>query len=172
VVAPATAGGTPQPAQVAPVGEAFALRPGDQIVYPAAVPFTFANQGQEPARMLTAVVLPAGSGSPPSSSWVEGTPAAEAMAGVSSEILGDAVAPGWPRPPLRLVVDRLALGRAKRSRRGRCRCCLRSRRGSSDSNWSMGSSRCREGVAARCRTPPRVLPMGWSEATRSFSLGG
>ena len=110
VIAPAATSGTPQPAQVAPVGQEFELRPGDQIVYPANVPFTFANTGQEPAAMLTAVVLPAGSGSPPGSLWVEGTPGPEAMRGVASEILGDAVALGWPTPPLALVVDRLALG--------------------------------------------------------------
>lgn len=110
VVAPAAAGGTPQPARVLPSGEEFELRPGDQIVYPAEVPFTLANLGQGPASVLTAVVLPAGSGSPPGSAWVDGTPGPDAMQGVSSEILGDAVVPGWPQPPLAIVVDRLVLG--------------------------------------------------------------
>lgn len=110
VVAPASTGGETRPALVPPVGEEFSLQRGDQVVYPAAVPFTFVNAGPEVATVLTAVILPAGDGSPPGSSWVDGTPGPEAMAGVRSQILGDAVVAGWPRPPLAMVVDRVALG--------------------------------------------------------------
>jgi quercetin dioxygenase-like cupin family protein len=109
VIAQATVSGTPQAPRVPPVGQEFDLVTGDQIVYPAGVPFSFANRTPDPVSVITAIVLPAGSGRPPGSEWVDGTPAADAMAGVTSEILGDAVAPGWPQPPFAVILDRLVL---------------------------------------------------------------
>ncbi|MDQ3411843.1 MAG: cupin domain-containing protein [Chloroflexota bacterium] len=109
VIAQATVAGTPQAPRVPPIGQEFDLVAGDQIVYPAAVPLSFSNLSQDPVSVITAVILPAGSGRPPSSEWIEGTPGPEAMAGVTSEILGDAVAPGWPEPPFAVILDRLVL---------------------------------------------------------------
>jgi quercetin dioxygenase-like cupin family protein len=109
VIAQATVAGTPQSPRVPPVGQEFDLVAGDQIVYPAGVPFSFANRTPDPVSIITAIILPAGSGRPPGSEWVDGTPAADAMAGVTSEILGDAVAPGWPGPPFAVILDRLVL---------------------------------------------------------------
>jgi len=110
VVAPAAAGGEAQQALVPPVGEAFELGPGDQIVYPAGVPFAFANEGEVPANILTVLILPVGEGSPPSFAWVDGTPEAAGLEGIDSRILGDGIVPEWPRPPLGVVVDRVVLG--------------------------------------------------------------
>jgi quercetin dioxygenase-like cupin family protein len=109
VIAQATVAGTPQAPRVPPIGQEFDLVAGDQIVYPSGVPFSFSNLTLDPVSVITAVILPAGSGSPPGSEWIDGTPGPEAMAGVTSQILGDAVAPGWPEPPFAIVLDRLVL---------------------------------------------------------------
>lgn len=109
VIAQATVAGTPQAPRVPPIGQEFDLVSGDQIVYPAGVPLSFSNLTPDPVSVITAVILPAGSGSPPGSEWIDGTPGPEAMAGVTSQILGDAVAPGWPEPPFAIVLDRLVL---------------------------------------------------------------
>ncbi len=109
VIAEGGDGDTPQQARVPPVGEAFDLTAGDQIVYPSDVPFGFANRGQETTSVLAALIVPAGSGRPPASSWVDGTPTPDALTGVSSQILGDAVAIQWPANPHLVVLDRLAL---------------------------------------------------------------
>ncbi|MDQ3692290.1 MAG: cupin domain-containing protein, partial [Chloroflexota bacterium] len=113
VIAQATVAGTPRAPRVPPIGQEFDLVAGDQIVYPAEVPLSFSNRSQDPVSVMTAVILPAGSGRPPSSEWIEGTPGPEAMAGVTSEILGDAVAPGWPEPPFAVILDRLVLAPAE-----------------------------------------------------------
>lgn len=109
VVAQRSVGGTPQPAIVPPVGQEFNLVPGDQIVYPTGVPMSFWNDTADPVSVMTTVILPVGSGSPAGSEWVNGTPEANAMDGVTSQILGDAVAPGWPEPPFAVLLDRLVL---------------------------------------------------------------
>jgi hypothetical protein len=110
VIAQATVAGTPQAPRVPPVGQEFDLVTGDQIVYPAGVPMSFSNRTQDPVSIITAVILPAGSDRPPTSEWVgEATPGPDAMAGVSSQIMGDAVAPGWPESPYAVVLDRLVL---------------------------------------------------------------
>lgn len=109
VVAQRAIAGTPQPAIVPPVGQEFDLVPGDQIVYPAGVPMSFSNLTPDPVSILSVVILPVGSGRPDGSEWVNGTPEADAMAGVTSQILGDAVAPGWPEPPFAVLLDRLVL---------------------------------------------------------------
>ena len=106
----APTGGTGESSRVPPIGEDFDLRPGDQIVYPAGVPIAFRNQGREATTLLAVLIVPAGSGRPPASAWVGGTPGPEAEVGVTSQILGDAVTPGWPPAPIAIVLDRLALG--------------------------------------------------------------
>jgi quercetin dioxygenase-like cupin family protein len=107
VIAQASAGGV---AQAAPVDEAFDLAPGDQIVYPADTPFSFRNDGDEPAIVLSLLIVPAGEDRPPASEWIAGTPEADALAGVDDFVLGQAVAVDWPAAPLVVLVDRLALG--------------------------------------------------------------
>jgi len=87
----------------------LALAEGDRVVYPAGSAFGFRNDGDAPTSLLTAIVLPAGENRPAGSAWVDGAPRAEEMQGVTSRILGDAVAPGWPAPPMALEIDRLAL---------------------------------------------------------------
>lgn len=102
-------GETPPPVRIAPIGEAFSLVTGDQIVYPASVPLSFSNQGDEPTSILSAVVLPAGNQRPAGAEWIDGTPGPDAFAGVTSQVMGDAVAPGWPQGPLAVVLERLIL---------------------------------------------------------------
>lgn len=108
VVAPAGDPAVRVPAAVAPVGEAFALLPGDQLALPAGVPVTFGNEGQEPATLLTLLFVPADDEAP-ELTWVDGTPAPEALVGTSSRLLAEATATEWPAGPLQVVVDRLAL---------------------------------------------------------------
>ncbi|MCC6314036.1 MAG: cupin domain-containing protein [Thermomicrobiales bacterium] len=109
VIAQVLAPGTPQAARVPPADEAFDLRPGDQIVYPSGVPLSFANTTDQPVSILSLVILPTGDDQPPPSSWVGDAPGPDAMKGVSSLILGDALAPGWPNFPAAVQVDVLAL---------------------------------------------------------------
>lgn len=94
----------------APIGEVFDLGPGDQIVYPAKTPFAFANQTEEPARLLSLLVVPAGEDRPPVTEWADGTPTAGELDGVADEVVGQAISVSWPPGPLLIVVDRLALG--------------------------------------------------------------
>lgn len=109
VLAPAGDGGNPEPARVMPIDEDVVLQPGDQVVYPPDVAFTLSNASQEPTTFLVLYVVPRGNQSPPSSSWVGGTPPAGALDGVSATIVGEAYALAWPESPLLVVLDRLAL---------------------------------------------------------------
>jgi len=109
VVVPANVDGTPRPPTVPPVGEPFDLGPGDRIIFPAEVPLTLSNRTQQPTTLLSVVVLPAGPEAAPAAQWVAGTPHPDAMAGVSFEILGDAIAYQWPAGQNALVLDRLIL---------------------------------------------------------------
>ena len=109
VVAEPAEDGTQSAPGIPPVGEEFPLPAGSQIVFPAGVPLSFSNRGSETVTFLAAVVLPAGNQRPPGAEWVDGTPGPGAFEGVTSLVLGDAVAPGWPAAPLAVVIDRLVL---------------------------------------------------------------
>lgn len=108
VVAPASDPSAPVSALLAPTDDAFDLVPGDQLALPAGVPVSFRNAGEEPASLLTLLVVPAADESP-ELVWVDGTPAAETLGGTSSRVLAGAVATEWPAGPLQIAVDRLAL---------------------------------------------------------------
>ncbi len=101
--------GKPLPARVTPIDKTFPMVSGDQIVYPQSVPFGFINNGRDVVQLLAAVILPAGSQRPPGAQWVDGTPGPNAFQGVTSKILGDAIANGWPTGTLSVTIDRLAL---------------------------------------------------------------
>lgn len=109
VLAPAGDGQTPEPARIMPANEDVLLQPGDQVVYPPEVPFLLSNTSDEATTFLALYVVPRGNQSPPSASWPDGTPSAEALDGVSSSIVGEAYAIVWPESPLLIVLDRLAL---------------------------------------------------------------
>lgn len=94
-------------AEWAPAGSALVLAAGDRVAFPAGVAFAFSNLGEEPAELLTLVVLPAGPGRP-AGAEVLATPAT-GDEGVRSLPLGDAVAPGWPAPPIALTVERVTV---------------------------------------------------------------
>jgi len=55
------------------------------------------------------VILPAGSDAPPGLTWVGGTPGPNALAGLTSEILGDGVASQLPTGQTAISIDRLIL---------------------------------------------------------------
>ena len=76
VIAQGTIAGTPQPPRVPPIGQDFDLLPGHQIIYPAGVPLSLSNRTADPVSVITAIILPASPGSPPSSEWLEGIPRA------------------------------------------------------------------------------------------------
>ena len=113
VVAPSNDSVAPLAAAVAPVGEAFALAPGDQLALPTNVPVAFENGGPEPASLLTLLFVPADDAAP-ELRWVDATPSAQTLAGTNSRLLADAVATEWPAGPLTVAVDRLALGPGER----------------------------------------------------------
>ncbi len=94
-------------AEQAPANTPLVLSPGDRVAFPAGVAFAFANAGDEPAVLLTLVILPAGP-ERPAGAEVLATPETGDV-GVRSRPLGDAVAPGWPAAPISLVVERLAI---------------------------------------------------------------
>ncbi len=93
----------------APEGEAFEMERGDQIVYREESPQQFTNAGDDDTVILSVVVLPAGSQHPPGLTWVNGTPGPNALAGVTSSVLGDGVASQLPDGPAAIVVERLVL---------------------------------------------------------------
>ena len=99
--------GPPEPA---PEGEDFQMQPGDQITYPTGTAMEFRNQGDDPAVILAAVLLPAGNQRPPSIDYPDGTPAADAFEGVSFFILGDAVATDLPPDTAVVAIERLTIG--------------------------------------------------------------
>lgn len=91
------AGAASEASELVPVGVEVSLGPGDRIAYAPGALMTFRNPGPEPATMLAATVLAAGPDAPPGAVYPGGAPSAEDEAGVSSEILGEAVvevAPG------------------------------------------------------------------------------
>lgn len=94
----------------APEGEEFEMERGDQVLYPIGSPQSFVNnQDDANTVILTAVVLPAGSQAPPGLTWVGGTPGPNALAGLSSVILGDGVATQLPTGPSALSIERMIL---------------------------------------------------------------
>ncbi len=94
-------------AERAAADTSLVLSVGDRIAFPAGVAFTFANPGNDPASLLTLIVLPAGAGRP-AGAEVMATPTT-GDAGVWSKPLGDAVAPGWPAAPIALAVERVTI---------------------------------------------------------------
>lgn len=109
VISQAGADGEPQPARLPPINQPFELQSGDEIVYPSTVPFGFSNRSDQPVVVLAAVILPAGSQRPPGAQYIDGTPGPDAFQGVTSQLLGDAIASLWPNSPMTIVIDRLAL---------------------------------------------------------------
>jgi hypothetical protein len=91
-------------------GVEFDLEFGDQILYPIETPMQFRNaQEEEVLSILSAVILPAGSQAPPGLTWVDGPPAANALQGLSSQILGDGVATSLPTDGANLAIERIVL---------------------------------------------------------------
>lgn len=104
-----TASGAPVLATPAPVGSSFKMQRGEQIVYPAGTPLSFGNAETTPATLLVVTILPVGHQHPPAYTWTNGTPAANALQGVSSEVLGDGLAPTLPPGAAVVSIARLAL---------------------------------------------------------------
>jgi quercetin dioxygenase-like cupin family protein len=97
------------PYEEARQGERFQLDPGDQIHYPAGTPLTFSNEGEEEVRILSLVVFPAQDGRPPLIDYVGDDPTEDAFNGVTSQILGDAIATAMPSGPSRFTIDQISL---------------------------------------------------------------
>jgi len=95
---------------LAPQGEEFEMERGDQVLYPTGSPQSFVNNSEEDnTAILTAVILPAGSQAPPGLTWVGGTPGPNALAGLTSVILGDGVASQLPTGESAVAIERLIL---------------------------------------------------------------
>lgn len=111
IVSRAERGGTPAAALVPDPGDPVDLRPGDQVAIPTGIPFGFVNEDGEEASLLIALVLPAddrSGGVLPAG----GTPeAGEGSAGGAEfDLLGEAVASGWPIAPYLIQLDRVEVG--------------------------------------------------------------
>ncbi len=110
VVSLAERDGAPAEARVPDPREPVDLRSPDQVAIPAGVPFTLANPGEEEASFLAALVLPAtGDGSgigPPGAGTAVPGPNGE----TTFDVLGEAVASGWPAAPFLVQLDRVAVG--------------------------------------------------------------
>ncbi len=85
-----------QESDVLPLREEVILGPGDRIAYAPGTPLTFRNPGSERTTLLAATVLPAGPDAPPAAVYAAGPPSAEEVAGVRSQILGEAIVPSAP----------------------------------------------------------------------------
>jgi quercetin dioxygenase-like cupin family protein len=101
--------GTPSPAIEPVPNTEFLMYPGDQITYPAGTPMAYRNTGTEPVVFLAAVILPAGHQRPPGLTWTDGPPPEDALAGVSSVVLGEGIAPALASGPTEMTIERLTL---------------------------------------------------------------
>lgn len=81
------------------------LQPGDWILYPAETGMELTNKGTEDAVLLSAVVLPVGTGAPASIKYTDGTPAQDAFAGISFTVLGDGLLPDLPTGTTSVSID-------------------------------------------------------------------
>lgn len=94
----------------APEGEEFEMERGDQILIPIGTPHGYVNhQDDRNTVILGTVILPAGSDAPPGLTWVGGTPGPNALAGLSSVILGDGVATRLPTGQSAIRIERMIL---------------------------------------------------------------
>lgn len=99
-----------EPFEEARQGQPFQLDPGDRISYPAGTPLTFRNEGEEAVEILAVVILPAQDGRPPLIEYVGDNPTGDGFNGITSQILGDAIATTLPSGASRVTVDRVELG--------------------------------------------------------------
>ncbi|HQY29830.1 MAG TPA: cupin domain-containing protein, partial [Thermomicrobiales bacterium] len=90
-------------------GSTTNLDKGDQIYYPAGTRISFTNKGEDPAEVLAIVILPAESGHPELITYTEATPTDKDFAGVTSEILGDAIMTTIPAGDAVVALDRVQL---------------------------------------------------------------
>jgi mannose-6-phosphate isomerase-like protein (cupin superfamily) len=105
----ASSTGTPTPVIEPALNSEFLLYPGDQITYPTDTPMAYRNTGSAPAVFLAAVLLPAGDASPPGLTWSDGPPAEDALQGVSSVVLGEAIVESMATGAQELTIERLSL---------------------------------------------------------------
>ena len=92
-----------------PVGVEVTLGPGDRIAYAPGTQMTFRNAGSVRTSLLAATMLPTGVGAPPGVVWADGRPSAEDVAGVTSQLLGQAVAYNVGQGRVALTLERLVL---------------------------------------------------------------
>lgn len=95
-------------AETAPTSKDFTLTVGDQILFEAECQLQYSNVGKDPVAILAAVILPIGHQHPPGITYVNGTPGANDIAGVSFQVLGDGVADTMPKTAS-FIIDRQIL---------------------------------------------------------------
>jgi quercetin dioxygenase-like cupin family protein len=105
----ASTNGTPTPIIEPALNSEFLLYPGDQIFYPTGTPMAYRNPGSVPAVFLAAVLLPSGANSPPGLTWSDGPPADDALQGVSSVVMGEAIVESLAPGMRELTIERLTL---------------------------------------------------------------
>ena len=81
------------------------LSAGDWIVYEAGTGMSYENTGEEPAVILSAVLLPVGSDFPESITYTGGQPTSEDFEGVSFVVLGDGLVQDMPSGSATVSID-------------------------------------------------------------------
>lgn len=81
------------------------LQQGDWILFPAGTGMELTNSGTENAVLLSAVILPVGTGAPVSIKYTDGTPAKDAFTGISFTVLGDGLLPDLPTGTTTVTID-------------------------------------------------------------------
>jgi len=90
-------------------GAPFDLERGEQITYLPGTAMTFRNDGDESVRVLAAVILPAEESAGPRITYADGEPDEAALEGLSSQVLGDAVARTLPADGASITIERVRL---------------------------------------------------------------
>jgi len=90
-------------------GAPFDLERGEQIAYLPGTPMTFRNDGDESVRVLAAVILPAEESAGPRITYADGEPDEAALEGLSSQVIGDAVARTLPEDGASITIERVRL---------------------------------------------------------------
>lgn len=93
----------------APVGEEFTMERGDRLTILPSTPMGFSNKGDEAARILASVILPAGHQAPPGIDYMGQTPASDAYEGLEFPILADGLLENVPSGTTTLTIDRIRL---------------------------------------------------------------
>jgi uncharacterized membrane protein YdfJ with MMPL/SSD domain/quercetin dioxygenase-like cupin family protein len=90
----------------APVGSAFTVNTGDQIVIPSNTPIAIQSNPNEPTVFMSVSIFVIRSSTEPQTTWTEGSPAPDLFAGIPREVLAGGVATMLPDGESVIQIDR------------------------------------------------------------------